>query len=137
MAYVRATDFSLTLLSGNRVRMDVDFVVWVTGTEHRLGIPSRVAIKLMERDDARDEVHLYAEWGAESVRELGDRDDPASDWMFAGIYSVTSTGHFSRIIDRSRLPGGPGAEQWYCVLRAVPDIMTSISYSDELIADLA
>ena len=61
MAYARPTSFSLTLLPGDRVRMDVGFVVSLTGTESRLRIPSRVYVKLMERDDGRDSINLYAQ----------------------------------------------------------------------------
>jgi hypothetical protein len=48
MAMVTPTSFSLTLLSGNRVRVNLDYRVDATATEARLEIPTRVYVKLME-----------------------------------------------------------------------------------------
>jgi hypothetical protein len=136
MAYVYPTDFSLTLLPENRVRVNVQFSVSLTATEARLEIPSRVYVKLMERDNTRDETHLYAEWWGEWVRERGDEDDPATGWMYAGTFASSTTGSFSRVLNRNNLPGESGNEEWYCVLRSRPDIVSDIRYSVEISANL-
>lgn len=136
MAYVYPTDFTLSLLSGNRVRVGVQFSVNLTATEASLGIPSRVYVKLMERDDTRDETHLYAEWHGQWIRERGDEDEIATGWMYAGMFSSSGNGSFSRVLDRSKLPGESGNEEWYCVLRSRPDIVSDIRYTTEISANL-
>jgi hypothetical protein len=137
MAHVRSTNFTLTLLSRDRVRVDIQFSVSLTATESRLEIPSRVYVKLMERDDGRDETHLYAELNGEFIRERGDEDEIATGWMYAGIFSSSGSGTFSRVLNRSALPGERGAEEWYCVLRSKPDIVSDIRYTNEISANLA
>ena len=113
MAYVNATDFNLNLLSGDRVRVDVQFSVSLTATESRLGIPSNVYVKLMERDDTRDETHLYADgsYGGDYIRERGDEDEIATGWMHAGKFSSSGSESFSRVLNRSDLPGESGEEE--------------------------
>ena len=137
MAYVRSTDFTLTLLSGNRVRVGVQFSVNLTATEARLEIPSRVYVKLMERDNTLDETHLYAEWSGQYIRERGDEDEIATGWMYAGIFSSSGTGSFSRVLNKNALPGESGNEEWYCVLCSRPDIVSDIKYTKEISANLA
>ncbi len=137
MAYVDPTSFSLTLLTGNRVRVEVDFNVWVTATEARLDIPSRVFVRLMERDGKRDETHLYAERWGEWICERGDEDELATPWIYAGTFSSSTKGHFACTLDRSDLPGESGNEEWYCVLVSRPDIVAGVGYSGEIPANLA
>lgn len=142
MAYVNPTGFSLSVLPENRVRVDVDFTVKFTPTELRLEIPSRVYVKLMERDGARDETHLYAEWRNEPVTIRGKGDETAIEWFFggwfyAGTFSSNTSHHFMITLDRDALPGEKGAEEWYCVLNSRPDIISDVKYTSEISADLA
>lgn len=142
MAYVYPTAFSLSVLPENRVRVNVDFTIRLTETEARLEIPSRVYVKLMERDDTRDDTHLYAEWHSEYVRERGDEDETAVEWYFggwfyAGIFSSNTSEQFTINLDKSQLPGESGAEEWYCVLMSRPDIVSDIKYTREISANLA
>jgi len=135
MATVNVNSFSLTLLSGNRVRVDVQFNVNQTSTEARLGIPSHVWVRLMERDSDRDATHLFSDWV--SHRPFGTNDDPATGWMYAGLFSSSTTGNFSRTLNRGNLPGESGNEEWYCVLASRPDLVSDIGYSSEISANLA
>lgn len=135
MASVNITSFQLNLMSGNRVQVVVNFSVSQTATEARLGIPSRVWFRLMERDNARDSTHLFANWN--STRPFGDNDDAATGWMFAGLFGSNTTGTFTRVLNRSSLPGESGNEEWYVVAASRPDFVSDIDYSNEIVANLA
>jgi hypothetical protein len=137
MAMVTPTSFSLTLLSGNRVRINLDYRVDATATEARLEIPTRVYVKLMERDDTRDQTNLHTQFWQEWIRERGDEDEEATGWMFAGTHVGSTTASFSRELDRGSLPGESGNEEWYCVTMGRPDIWSDVWYSSEIVANLA
>lgn len=134
MASVAINNFSLTLLSGNRVRVDVSFNISQTGTEARLSIPSHVWFRLMERDSNRDATHLYADWV--SHRPSSNNDDPATGWIHAGLYT-SGNGNFSRTLNRNSLPGEVGNEEWYVVGATRPDFVSDIDFSNEIVANLA
>ncbi len=135
MASLNVNSFSLTLLPANQIRVDVQFNVSLTATEARLGIPTHVWVRLMERDSGRDDTRLWANWY--SHRPIGTNDDPATGWMYAGSFSSSAIGTFSRTLDRDDLPGESGNEEWYCVLASRPDLISDIEYSTEISANLA
>ncbi len=137
MASISINSFSLTVLPANQVRLNVQFTVTLTPTELSLGIPCRAAVRLMERDGARDPLSVFADWTARALFE--NDDDPGTDWFAAGLFHSNTTSNFSEVIPRNSLPGGPGAEQWYVVGGVAPDIRSEISFSrqaDELVVDL-
>lgn len=135
MANVSVNSFNLNLIPGNRVEVSVQFNVTLTGTESRLGIPSHVWVRLMERDSDRDPTHLFSDW--HSTRPFGDNDDPATGWLYAGLFSSSTTGNFSRVLNRGNLPGESGSEEWYAVVASRPDLISGIGYSNEISANIA
>lgn len=132
MANITYSNLEITSLSGGRVRIDVRFSLSLTATEQRLTIPSRVYIKLMEQDDARDTTHFYAEHLGTDIDTKGNADDAATGWMYAGMFSATGSHSFSRIFNRSSLPNESGKDEFYCVVRCEPDIPTSLRYTNRI-----
>lgn len=135
MANVQVNSFSLELLPGNNVRINVQFSVILTATEIRLGIPSRVALQLRERDGRRDTLRPLADWTAFTTSSEHD-DDNATPWYNAGIFYSNMTSNFSRVVPISSLPRESGDEEWYVVIGAAPDILSAINYSEEIVANL-
>lgn len=125
--------FNLTFLGGNQVRVNLDFTVAPSSTESRLDIPSHVWVRLMEPDNDRDATHLRGDFI--SVRN-GD-DDPATGWMYAGLFSNQGPHSFSRTVNQNDLPGESGNEEWYCVVAARPDLFTDVNYTNQISANLA
>lgn len=138
MPWVTPKNFSIALLGGNKVRIDVDFQVECTETERRLKIPSRVYLKLMERDGARDRTHLHGEdWQGRWVDPKGNKDEEATGWLYVGTYTDSAYNEqFSRELDKDNLPHETGNEEWYCVMIARPDIWSDVYYSEEISANL-
>ena len=139
MAYVRVNSFSLTRLPDDVIRVDVGYNVTLGSTESRLGIPSMVYVKLLERDGKRDETHLYAErwiYNSDIVEKHGNEDDRAFGWLFAGRYDSDATDQFSISLHKSAFPREYGREEWYCIVAAQPDIITHIAYSQEISANV-
>lgn len=135
MARLHITDFSLNLIPGGRVRMELAFDVILTPTESRLRIPSRVYVRLMERDYDRDRIHLFAD--EMDFRPASQNDDPATGWVYVNTFSTSTSSDFSMVLNRSSLPGEPGREEWYAVMVSRPDIISDVEYSSEIGASLA
>lgn len=134
MADVTVDNFSLVLVPGNQVQVEVEFSVNQTATEARLGIPSHVWVRLMERDGSRDATHLHADWY--STRPSQTNDDPATGWMYAGNFAADGTFNFARTLNRSDLPGEFGNEEWYGLVASRPDLVADVAYTPEISANL-
>lgn len=115
--------------------MELAFDVNLTPTESRLRIPSRVYVRLMERDYDRDRIHLFAD--EMDFRPASQNDDPATGWVYVNTFSTSTSSNFSIVLSRSSLPDELDQEEWYAVMVSRPDIISDVEYSSEIGASLA
>ena len=99
----------------------------------------------MEQDDQRDEINLHSNfwrsWGTTQTRatngedriERGDEDDPGTGWMLDRYYYKSGVYTFDRMINRRQLNPEKGPEQYYVLVAARPDIVTSLSETSNVV----
>lgn len=133
MASVVVQQFSVRLLTGRRIRIDVRFGVTPTRTEARLGIPSHVWIRLVARDGTAVGPHIPVD--GRDNRLFIDEDDPSTGWMYAGVFTGGYT-VFSRVLYRDEWPDGTGGDRWSVQAAARPDFSSSLFHSLEIPAQL-
>jgi hypothetical protein len=133
MAEVCVNRFSLTELSGNRVRIGASYTVKPTAMELRLGSPVQVWFRLKSYNH-KDKAAIIIENAG--FRPFTDRDEDASVWMSAGVFTGYVSAYFTRTIPRENLPGEAQSGSWSLVAACRSDLITDMDYSSEVVAGL-
>ena len=147
MADVRVDEFSLRVLTGDEVEVEVTFTLTLTPTEERLEIPFTVAIFFVEQNFDRDDWRLSPNQGlilqdrpiSEVLGEVAEEgfDSPVAGFRPAeGPFTTTTTQTVTEVLDRTALPGGVGVEEWYCLAFGVPEISSTLGFSSSIRLDL-
>lgn len=134
MAFVNITNFTLQQEAGGDVEMKVDFKLSHTGAEKSNNIPTRVWLRLMERNGARDSFHLNQSWnGVATQTGVGIADTAITPWLQVGTFAPNKLeGSHTRTLKPAELNVEVGKEEFYVVAVSRPDLRSNVSISREL-----